>query len=83
MASPSSDKEESALEGFGTRWWRMVAGSDTWLLAAAIAIGVLTACANVAFHWAVDGAHDSSQATACSGYAYRERGLAGRTPSSS
>jgi CIC family chloride channel protein len=36
----------------------MVAGSDTWLLAAAIVIGVLTACANVAFHWAVDGAHE-------------------------
>ena len=58
MASTSSEKEAGALEGFGTRWWRMVAGSDTWLLAAAIAIGVLTACACVAFHWAVDGAHE-------------------------
>ena len=31
----------------------------------------------------MDGTHDSIQATACSGYGYRERGLAGRTPSSS
>ena len=38
-------------------WWRLVSQNNFWLFAAAVVIGGLTALANVAFHWAIDGAH--------------------------
>ena len=39
-------------------WWRLVSENNAWLFGAAILIGAVTALANVAFHWAIDGAHD-------------------------
>lgn len=65
-AAGSVEVSDSAVEKttsdasrtFGSRWWSIVGESEGWLLAAAIVIGVFTACANVAFHWAIDGAHE-------------------------
>ena len=36
----------------------MVSESNSWVVAAAVLIGAFTALANVAFHWAIDWAHD-------------------------
>ncbi|MEE8312602.1 MAG: chloride channel protein [Candidatus Binatia bacterium] len=38
---------------FAGRWLRIVAESNAWLTVAAVLIGVLTALANVAFHWSI------------------------------
>jgi len=58
VAQFQSERHDSDHKrGFAARWWSLVSESEGWLLAAAIAIGVLTAAANVGFHWVIEGAH--------------------------
>lgn len=41
-----------------TGWRELVSDTEAWAVSAAVVIGVLTACANVIFHGAIDGARD-------------------------
>ncbi len=50
-------RRQSEDTTFGGRWLRIVAESNAWLTFAAVLIGLLTAVANVAFHWSIHRAH--------------------------
>ena len=50
-------RRQSEDTSFGGRWLRIVAESNAWLTFAAVLIGLLTAVANVAFHWSIHRAH--------------------------
>lgn len=58
-SSPPSDLDSSQTPT--GRWWRLVGHSNSWVLAAAVAIGAITAVANVGFHWAIDSAREFFQ----------------------
>lgn len=58
MTAPLDQTSRIDEETTEARWRRVISESNAWLLAAAIAIGAVTALANVAFHWAIDGAHE-------------------------
>ncbi len=59
MSPEPADLSQAASEGAPVSdWRRTISESNSWFLVAAVLIGALTALANVAFHWAIDGAHD-------------------------
>ncbi len=58
MTSASPDSKPASSERPQGWWWRFVRDSNSWLIAATVLIGACTALANVAFHWAVDRAHE-------------------------
>ncbi len=54
-AAPEAAAEAASPQ---RRWRRLVSDSDAWLLPTAVAIGAITAVANVIFHGAIGGAYD-------------------------